>query len=304
MAKLVKKIIKKTREIGQKNKPVTVCMAVVVVLFGGILYVLLRKEKDDSYLEEVNASLASGEITEEAAAQKPLSKEEMESLGISSERETQKPRRRKRRKKPSGHQAVILHPDERKKKEKSLPIGTIAIGKILNAVDTRDTSSIVRVLLLYGIKGVVPKDSVLMGTASSRGKRIALNFHRLVLPDGSETAVKAQALDPKDFRPGITATHNGRTKLKIASSLTATMVEGVTSTLAKKEALGGEYGGVSVQNKLGDAALVGISKVAEREALRHAQEAQRESAREYLTLEPETAIIITLTETFNGGKLQ
>ena len=256
-------------------------------------------------MEEVNASLASGEIAEETTARKNLSKKELAELGVSTEQETPKPRRRKRRKKPSGYQAVILHPDQRKKKEKSLPIGTIAIGKILNAVDTRDTSSIVRVLLIYGIKGGIPKDSVLIGTASPRGKRIALNFHRLILPDGSEREIKAQALDPKDFRSGVTAKHHGRTKLKIASSLTATMVEGVTSTLAKKEALGGgEYGDIKVRSTLRDAALVGVSKVAEREALRHAQEAERESTREYLTLEPETAVIITLTETFNGEKLQ
>ncbi len=231
-------------------------------------------------------------------------------LGLAYQKqETKTPRKSPGRKKTRGivsaSQAVIVHPEEKAQKTLSLPTGATAVGKTLNMIDTRDPSAVVRVLLPHGW-GVykIPKNSVLFGKASSRDNRLFMNFNRLVTPDGRELPLQAEALDPRDFRSGVTGTRHGRTGLKIAAGLGASMIEGLTHTLAKKESVGGIYGGVEVRSKLSDAALVGISKAAGQEAERHAREAQEEAQREYLTLEANTALIIVLTKGLKGGTKQ
>ncbi len=301
----------------RKGRFVIISIVVIFFLipFGWNVKTLLtgwwgRRREEPSYLEESHSPLSPRKKDERKDKENLTTVEKAHRLlGLAYQKQGTKKKKSSTKKKTRrivfASQAVIVHPEEKAQKPFSLPTGATAIGKTLNTVDTRDPSAVVRVQLPHGW-GVykIPKNSVLLGAAFPRGNRLFMQFQKLVTPNGSEMPIQAQALDPKDFRAGVTGTRHGRTGLKIAAGLGASMIGGITETLAKKEGVGGIYGGVEVRSKFSDAALVGISRVAEKEAARHAQEAQEEAEREYLTLEANTALIILLTEGLKGGTKQ
>ncbi len=197
--------------------------------------------------------------------------------------------------------------------ERGLPIGTNLIGKLLTAIDTRETGQLYKVLLPYGGKdkngGSLPKNSIAFGTINypGRGKKVFIQFNKALLPSGKEVQLKAQALNSKNYSPGLVGDFNGKATERIVSTLGLTMVSAMTDTLTEREALGASPGNggmiatdTTPKATTKNALYQGISKVSEMEAQRQAR--ALESQPEYVTIPAGTEMIINLVSTYYGEK--
>ena len=225
----------------------------------------------------------------------------------------QRPNAKKKRKRRQQRKNQILVPytqgifirEEEDSPENRLATGTVAVGTTLHGIDTR-APDMVRVLLPHGIKGkhgrIIPRESVLFGNATPRGDKIFFAFERVVFPSGGEFPISAHALDSKDFSAGVMAKRHGNLGAKLAAAMGFNMLGTMGEVMAEKEALGGEYGRITVKSTLKDAALSGVSEVSNAEAQRRLEKMNREAQTEYLTLPAGSVFLITLTETFRRQK--
>ncbi len=284
-----------------------VILAMVAIALIGVLISHLFWEKDDSYLEKAPhpPSQEVGRNSQEEKITPEHTKPRRPPRGISRRQKVATGKRRtlQAKKRPilvEATQAVIIREDL-DSAEASLPTGTSAVGFTLHGIDTRAPDG-VRAILPYGMayKGSreIPRKSVLLGKASHQGNKIFINFDKVIFPDGREFSIQAHALDVADFTAGIKGVRHGNMDLKLAAAMGLSMVGTMGEVLAQKEALGGEYGRITVKSTLKDATLAGASDVAKYEAQRRLEATQREAGREYLTLESGKELIITLTETF------
>ena len=223
-------------------------------------------------------------------------------VGLKKE-EAKRPRQKKSPKRPIRFSAVQVIERGRGTDENALPVGTTAVGRLLTPVDTRARGAGVRVVLPYGMgrKGkppLIPKGSVLLGSPSEGGAKIFLRFDRAVFPDGREAEISAHALGSEDYSVGLAGERHDNAALKTAAVLALTMTAGMGEVLAEKQALGGEYGGISVKSTLKDATLTGLSRAAESEARRRTGRMEMEAEGEYRTVREGTAFIVSLTQTF------
>ena len=185
----------------------------------------------------------------------------------------------------------------------NLPIGSNLIGKLLTAVDTRESEQLYKVLLPYGGKGKhgegIPKNSILFGTINypNKGRKVFMQFTKALLPDGREVEVKAQALNAKDYSPGLAGKLHSNAAGRIASTLGLTMVSAFTDTLTEKQVLGSE-GQVTPKATAKNALYQGIAKASEAEAQRQA--AELGSVLEYVTIPAGREMIINLLATYRG----
>ena len=225
----------------------------------------------------------------------------------------QRPKSKKKRKRRQSRKNQILVPytqgifirEDEDSPENRLATGTVAVGTTLHGIDTR-APEMVRVLLPHGIKGkqgrIIPRESVLFGSASPRGDKIFFAFERVVFPSGDEYPISAHALDSEDFSAGVTAERHGNLGKKLAAAMGFSMLGTMGEVMAEKEALGGEFGRITVKSTLKDAALSGVSEVSNAEAQRRLEKMDSEAQAEYLTLPSGSVFLITLTETFRRQK--
>ncbi len=184
-----------------------------------------------------------------------------------------------------------------------LPIGANLIGKLLTAVDTRESEQLYKVLLPYGGKGKhgegIPKNSILFGTINypNKGRKVFMQFSKALLPDGREVELKAQALSAKDYSPGIEGKLHSGTATRVASTLGLTMVSAFTDTLTEKQVLSAE-GAVIPKATAKNALYQGIAKASEAEAQRQA--AELGNVQEYITIPAGREMIINLLATYRG----
>ena len=184
-----------------------------------------------------------------------------------------------------------------------LPIGSNLVGKLLTSIDTREGGQLYKVLLPYGGKGKrgegLPKNTILFGniTYPNHGKKVFMRFTQALLPDGKETVFQAQALNTKDYSPGLEGKfHSGATS-RIAATLGLTMVSAFTDTLTEKQSLGAE-GVVTPKATVKNALYQGISKATAAEAPRQAEELSKAQA--YVTVPAGRELIVNLLATYRG----
>lgn len=192
-----------------------------------------------------------------------------------------------------------------------LPVGSNMVGKLLTTIDTRETNQLYKVLLPYGGQdrngGDIPKNTILFGKVSypGKGKKIFIKFSKALLPDGQEVELNAQALDSKEYSPGLLGQFHGRTMERVASTLGLTMASVMTDTLTEREAIGGgvSNGGIMAMEATPkatakNALLQGLSKVSEMEAQRQANELANQQ--EYVTVPAGQEMIVNLVSTYYG----
>lgn len=192
-----------------------------------------------------------------------------------------------------------------------LPSGTNFIGKLVNGIDTREGNQTMRVTLPYGAShpsgGSIPRESILLGTASYQGKgdRVYIRFNRAIFPSGEEFKIDAQALSSADYTPGLPGENHSQSDMRMIGSLGLTMVSAAAEVLTQKSPLSGmnQLGQVVVEPKpnLRNAALQGISQTSKEEASRHAEVAKGQE--EYLTVEAGGDLIVSLLTPFKGENL-
>lgn len=197
---------------------------------------------------------------------------------------------------------VLVRSDDKSSK-KALPNGSNIIGKLLSAIDSRDLTSQVKVLLPYGanFKGeqFIEKNSMLIGKAnySGKGERIYLTFDKSISPTGEEKPIMAIALDSADYSNGVIGEVHSETGIRIAGTLGLTMVSSMTDVLTEKTAHG-DFGATTPKPTMRNAVFQGVSKVTDMEAARHADAMAQTPP--YITLEAGTDLIISLTSAFGG----
>ena len=184
-----------------------------------------------------------------------------------------------------------------------LQIGANLIGKLLTSIDTRESKQLYKVLLPYGGKGKhgegIPKNSILFGTINypNKGRKVFMQFTKALLPDGGEVEVKAQALNAKDYSPGLEGKFHSGTAARVASTLGLTMVSAFTDTLTEKQVLGAE-GAVTPKSTAKNALYQGIAKASEMEAQR--QMAELGDVQAYVTIPAGQELIVNLLATYRG----
>ena len=194
---------------------------------------------------------------------------------------------------------------------KGLPLGTNLVGKLLTAIDTREAGQLYKVLLPYGGKdkngGSLPKNSIAFGKISypGKGEKVFIQFTKALLPDGREVKMKAQALNSKNYSPGLTGDFHGKRTERIVATLGLTMVSAMSDTLTEREALGGPAGQggmvateVTPKATAKNALYQGISKVSEMEAGRQASELGNQQ--EYVTIPAGKEMVVNLVSTYYG----
>jgi hypothetical protein len=198
-------------------------------------------------------------------------------------------------------QQVITRGDNETKKS-AMPTGANFIGKLLSAVDTRDLSSMIKVLLPYGAKfqgkEFLERDTVLIGKAtfSGKGERVFLTFDKAIDSNGREMPIMAHALDTSDYANGVIGDTHSETGMRVAGTLGLTMISGMTDVLTEKTAHG-DFGITTPKSSMKNAVFHGISKVSEMEASRQVEELAQASP--YITLDAGMDVIITLSSAFS-----
>lgn len=190
-----------------------------------------------------------------------------------------------------------------------IPSGTNFIGKLVNGIDTRQDNQTLKVILPYGGShpsgGKIPKDSVLLGSASySGGDRVYLRLNRIIFPSGQEFRVDAQALSSGDYTPGLIGVHHSETDLRVVGSLGLTMVSAVTDVMTQRTVYGSNPYGIGMAQPdatMKNATLQGVSQVAKQEAERAGSKMQDKE--EYLTVMTGGDLIISLLTPFKGEPL-
>lgn len=191
-----------------------------------------------------------------------------------------------------------------------IPSGTNFVGKLINGIDTRQDNQVLKVSLPYGgthpSGGKIPRDSVLLGSASySGGDRVYIRFNRVIYPNGQEYRIDAQALSSGDYTPGLIGYHHSETDLRVAGSLALTIVSAGTDVLTQRTMYGANAYGMGMNQPnptMGNAALQGVSQVTKQEAERVGSKMQ--SKEEYLTVPTSGDLIVSLLTPFKGELFQ
>ncbi len=188
----------------------------------------------------------------------------------------------------------------------SLPSGSNFIGKLLDSIDSRNGSSVTRVVLPYGAQnikgGSIPKNSTLVGsiTASGESEKIFIRFSKIIFPSGEAYKIDAQALTSNDYSPGIIGSVQSNADSRMFGSVAMTIVSTAADVFTQKTTMGGMPPGIGMMQTeptAKNAALQGISQLAKEEAGRKAQKAQ--SAENYVVAPADSDLIVNLLSPFN-----
>lgn len=276
------------------------------VLLGILGYSLVPKKPDTSYVEESSKRL-SGKNQDNSDQEQDSQTETPKGITAFGEVETGYTRTPRGsgggggRIKYNAAQVIVRQGGD---PDKSLPIGSSIIGRLLNGIDTREQNSFVRVLLPYGAsfnqERKLERNSVLFGTATypGTGEKVYVKFSRGLLPDGREFKLEAQALSSADFSPGLYGDLHGAAGMRVASTLGLTMVSGMSDIMVEKEVSGGMLPVANPKSTMKNAFYNGLAKASEQEAQRQAGKLGEE--KDYVTVEAGSDVVISLTETFKG----
>ncbi len=188
-----------------------------------------------------------------------------------------------------------------------MPAGTNFIGKLLSGIDTREPSQIVKVALPYGVtyRGVrnIERGAILLGSVqySGNGDKVFLRFNRLINTDGTEYPLQAQALNSKDYTPGISGEIHSHMDSRMMAAVGLKMLSAGSEVLVEKEALGESFE-PTPKSTLKNAAIAGLSEATEMEAERRLS--QVESLEDFVVVVPGAEMIVSLMEAFRGEARQ
>ena len=182
---------------------------------------------------------------------------------------------------------------------KTVPIGTSLIGKTLTSIDTREPNQTIKVLLPYGGKSKVgaeiEKNTILFGRVSysGKGEKVYLSLNKALAPNGHEFEIEAQALNPKDYSPGLSGKVNSNSDLRVLSAVGLAVVSGAAEIMTEREMVNGMS---APKIELKNAAYQGLSKSSEAEANREASKLME--SEDYITIPAGSDVIIALTKSY------
>lgn len=285
----------------------------------GLALSFVPGHEDTSYVEETSSPLtpdAKDETVEGLSATGKESREEAQrpkgvSDGMADIASAADRRRTSRGGADGGEAGIKFHAVQIIKREggdpeRTLPIGTSAIGRLLTAIDTREQNPFVKVLLPYGAsfnrERKIQKNSVVFGTVSypGSGNKVYIKLTRLLDPGGQEFRVDAQALSSLDYSPGLAGDLHGAEGERLAATLGLTMIAGMSDVLVEKEAMGQTIS-PTPKSSMKNAFYNGLTRATEDEAQRQA--GKLTDQQDYVTIDAGQDVIVSLTETFKGEPL-
>ena len=290
--------------INRKNFFITITLAFGV---GACVIIFSRVGRDSSVV--INSAEPIDMGNHEEVVTHPSSPKVNGMLHVSQQRNYEVLQRKRAKQSPQKAQKIEYKAQqviERKGADSfthKMPIGTNLVGKLLTAIDTREMQQLYKVFLPYGGRskhgGSIPRNSILFGTVNypGKGKKVFMQFSKALLPDGNEVELKAQALNAKDYSPGLVGEFHSKAIERVASTLGLTMVSAITDTLTEKQALSAE-GTVTPKATAKNALYQGIAKASEVEAQR--QMAELGNVQEYVTIPAGQELIVNLVTTYHS----
>ena len=275
---------------------------ILILAIGALVIFYSNMSGDSSVVVNSSAPIEAGDVAETKGAI-PLSQKVSGLLQASEQhRHVASP---KKQAKSTNKKIKYRAPQVIERKDSftsKMSLGTNLIGKLLTSIDTRESEQLYKVLLPYGGKGKhgsIPKNTVLFGTVTypNTGRKVFMQFSKALSPDGKEVELKAQALNAKDYSPGLEGELHSGAAMRVASTLGLTMVSAITDTLTEKQVLGSE-GAVTPKATAKNALYQGIAKASEMEAQR--QMAELGNAQAYVTIPAGREMIVNLLATYRS----
>lgn len=181
--------------------------------------------------------------------------------------------------------------------------GTSFVGKLLSSIDTRKAQQLIKVTLPYGgifrSERIIEPGANIFGLAQYEGSgdKVFVGFFRLVTVDGTEYKLQAQALNTRDWTPGLTGDLHSNFDGRLMTSVGLNMLSAASDVLVEKESMGQALE-VTPKSTLKNAALSGLSHAAQGEAERKISETGK--AEEFVTIDAGGELLVNLTESFHG----
>lgn len=257
--------------------------------------------KDTSVLEQTDKAISSAPENSNQTAE--VSDEVSGVVGSGDEsatHEEEKKPRPKRTYTPRKYKAKqVIVREGSFQRDRTIPMGTNLIGKLLVSIDTREAEQFYKVFLPYGgsFQGgaEVPKGSTLFGKIkySGQGNKVFMTFSKGVFPTGEEFEIEAQALNSKDYSPGLEGDFHGKSGVRIATALGLSVVSGASTILMEREQLNAQGGPSVPKATLKNAMYGGLSQAANNEAQRQGQRISEKA--EYVTIDAGKDLIVNLT---------
>jgi hypothetical protein len=203
----------------------------------------------------------------------------------------------------------VIEPSQGQGLATPLPSGTNFIGKLLNGIDTREPNQVTKVTLPYGARhnngGSLPKNSILLGTATSNGSdKVFIRFNKVIYPNGDEFKIDAQALNSGDYSPGLVGVQQSNADLRMVGSIGLTMVSAGADVLTQRSMIGANpyaMGIAQPDSTAQNAMLQGVSQVTKQEAQKQAESPQK--SQDYVSVYPDSDLIISLLTPFKEEKI-
>lgn len=184
---------------------------------------------------------------------------------------------------------------------RSIPMGTNMIGKTLTAIDTRESSQIIKILLPYGGRsklGVeIEKGTILFGHVfySGKGRKVSIAINKGLTPDEREFDIEAHILDPSNYSVGLVGEVNSQSDVRVLSALGLSVAAGATDIMMERETMNG-LGQTAPKATIGNAALKGISTSAQDESTRQADKFK--DAEDFVIIPAGSDVIVSLTKSY------
>ena len=275
---------------------------ILILAIGALVIFYSNMSSDSSVVVNSSAPIEAGDVAETKGA---ISLSQKVSGLLQASEQHRHVASPKQQAKPTNKKIKYKAPQVIERKDSftsKMPLGTNLIGKLLTSIDTRESEQLYKVLLPYGGKGKhssIPKNTVLFGTVTypNTGRKVFMQFSKALSPDGKEVELKAQALNAKDYSPGLEGELHSGAAMRVASTLGLTMVSAFTNTLTEKQVLGSE-GAVTPKATTKDALYQGIAKASEMEAQR--QMAELGNVQAYVTIPAGREMIVNLLSTYRS----
>jgi hypothetical protein len=184
---------------------------------------------------------------------------------------------------------------------KSIPMGTNMIGKTLTAIDTRESSQIIKILLPYGGRsklGVeIEKGTILFGhlSYSGRGRKVSITINKGLTPDEREFDIEAHVLDPSNYSVGLVGEVNGQSDVRVLSAMGLSVSSGAMDIMMERETMNG-LGQTAPRATLGNATLKGLSESARDESTRQTEKFK--DSEDFITIPAGSDVIVSLTKSY------
>lgn len=272
-----------------------------ILVLGLLTVTFLSMQEDSSFLGAIDKKILDENLELQASTGKTFSSAVKKVLNDDEATVATKNKKSRIAMKINFKATQVISRDNAGDPTRSVPIGTNMIGKTLTAIDTREQSQIIKILLPYGGKsklGVeIEKGTILFGQVSysGKGRKVSVTITKGLTPDEQEFDIAAHVLDPANYSVGLMGESNSQSDLRVLSALGLAVAAGAADIMVEREVMNG-FGQTAARPTIGNAALSGLSASTQEEANRQGEKFK--DSEDYVTLPAGRDVIISLTKSY------